>query len=380
VKKSEAERLSGAGVEERDPETDLAGALHEVSNALTVVLGWLDAAHARLPSGSDREAIEQALEVARTHARIGYRVARHAIGAKIDALDLGELSAYALARCAVLGVTPSAQRRNVRVELAATAHSRALVRDVGSGLQILTNVLLNAVEFSPAGTAVTLGLREENGRVVFSVSDSGPGIAPDRVANILSTDKAIAPESTRSGGAGLGLRHSAALARARGAELRLVRSNPGACFELEWPVSDVRFAGRSESRSRTSLEGARVLVVEDDAAVCSLIELALGARGAEVLTAPSLTALMRSNSLAQRWSAALVDLSPIAEDVQGSLATLRQAVPGLSVILISGAATGVPEEANGQVAAWVRKPFEMSEVVDVLAAVLGRARGLELAK
>ena len=40
----------------RSGEQDLAGALHEVSNALTVVLGWLDVAHAELAPGVAREA------------------------------------------------------------------------------------------------------------------------------------------------------------------------------------------------------------------------------------------------------------------------------------------------------------------------------------
>src|SRR6186713_767717 len=50
-----------------DQEADLAGALHEVSNALTVVLGWLDVAYSRLEAGPARDAID----VARTHARLG---------------------------------------------------------------------------------------------------------------------------------------------------------------------------------------------------------------------------------------------------------------------------------------------------------------------
>src|SRR6187455_1608999 len=61
-----------------DQEADLAGALHEVSNALTVVLGWLDVAHSRLPPGAARDAIDVAL----THARLGHGISRGAIGAE----------------------------------------------------------------------------------------------------------------------------------------------------------------------------------------------------------------------------------------------------------------------------------------------------------
>ena len=57
---------------------DLAGALHEVSNALTVVLGWLDVAYSRLEAGPARDAVD----VARTHARLGHGISRSAIGAE----------------------------------------------------------------------------------------------------------------------------------------------------------------------------------------------------------------------------------------------------------------------------------------------------------
>jgi hypothetical protein len=45
------------------------------------------------------------------------------------------------------------------------------------------------------------------------------------------------------------------------------------------------------------------------------------------------------------------------------------------VILISGVASGVPEDLANEVSAWVRKPFEMGEVLAVLASILeARAR------
>jgi hypothetical protein len=55
-----------------DRAQDLAGALHEVSKALTVVLGWRDVARSKITNGPEREA----LEGARTHARLGYGIAR----------------------------------------------------------------------------------------------------------------------------------------------------------------------------------------------------------------------------------------------------------------------------------------------------------------
>src|SRR3569832_1990582 len=68
------------------PERDLAGALHEVSNALTVVLGWLDnALDACAPeSGSNMDVTaRQAIEIASSHASLVHAIARRAVGAPV---------------------------------------------------------------------------------------------------------------------------------------------------------------------------------------------------------------------------------------------------------------------------------------------------------
>src|SRR6185369_1586659 len=94
-------------------DTDLAGALHEVSNALTVVLGWLDVARQRLPAGAARDAVE----VARTHAHLGHRVARSAIGAEPPARGSSRRPARSVAKAAVMAVTPQAEAQGVSVAL-----------------------------------------------------------------------------------------------------------------------------------------------------------------------------------------------------------------------------------------------------------------------
>jgi two-component system cell cycle sensor histidine kinase/response regulator CckA len=122
--------------------------------------------------------------------------------------------------------------------------------------------------------------------------------------------------------------------------------------------------------------GARVLVVEDDAAVRSLVELALEARGAEATVVASREEFDAVLTRGGELDAALVDLSPLAADAPGAFASLRNRHPGIPVILISGVASGVPDDLANEVSAWVRKPFEMGEVLAVLASILeARARG-----
>lgn len=343
----------------------MAGALHEVSNALTVVLGWLDVAYSRLEAGAAREAVE----VARTHARLGHGISRSAIGAEAPDSS-AQASGRSAAESALMGVRPQAEHGGVRLDLQLLDSGSALLGGVGALLQVLTNLLLNAIDFSPRGSTVSVGVREEGSFVVFSVSDEGPGIDPERVATLLT-----APASTRRGGAGVGLRHSAALARGKGGSLAVARTSPGACFDLRWPIAELRTGTVPKRVKRPTVSGARVLVVEDDAAVRSLVELALEARGAEPRVVASRTEFDRALAEAGELDAALVDLSPLAEDAAGAFESLRERHPGIPVILISGVASGVPEELASEVNAWVRKPFEMGEVLAVLASILeARAR------
>ena len=340
-----------------------AAALHEVSNALTVVLGWLDIAHGRADDGPARDA----LEVAQSYARLGHGLARRAIGGG-DASSEVEKSAAALARAAVLGVTPAAEQKGVGLHFETTTGLDDWVGDGDAVAQILLNLLLNAVAFSPAGGVVTLalGAGDSDGILVFRVSDEGPGIEPERVPSLFR-----APDSTRPGGVGLGLPRSSGVARERGGELRLARPGPGACFELVWPRSGTKSGARHPTQP-ARLEGARVLVLEDDPAVLGLIELALETRGASVVSLSSVDDLA-SFDARTGISAALFDLSPIAADPRAALDALRERAGAVPVVVISGSPTGVPDALADEIQAWVRKPFEMGEVVEVLRGLLVKA-------
>jgi CheY-like chemotaxis protein len=346
---------------------ELAGALHEVSNALTVVLGWLDVARQQMPAGSARDAVE----VARTHAHLGHRMARSAIGAEPPARGSSRRPARSVARAAVLAVSPQAEARGVTLSLEENADGHGLVRDVGAVLQILTNLLFNAIAFTPSGKTVHLGLRDDGPLTIFSVQDEGPGIEASRAQNLFSSSA-----STREGGAGLGLRHSAELARTHGGTLELASRGPGAVFELSWPVGEaLSQAGRHLPPRQPSVAGARVLVVEDDAAVRSLVEFALEARGAQAIVVASGEEFDSIVAAGAPFDAALVDLSPLEGRATEALATLRASSPSVVTILISGVAGGVPPGAEALVSAWVRKPFEMSEVLSVMGTLLLSPRG-----
>ena len=71
--------------------------------------------------------------------------------------------------------------------------------------QLLLNLVVNALKYTPAGGEVTLGMRRSDGWVQVSVSDTGVGIAPEDLPHIFDRFYRADPSRARSGGSGLGL-------------------------------------------------------------------------------------------------------------------------------------------------------------------------------
>lgn len=192
-----------------DPHKDLAGVLHDVSNALTVLLGWVG--EARSPAATP-EAVTYALGIIEQRARIARDLARHAIGAPRTE-EQRELGAIASEVAETLKV--EAQRAGVSL----VVRGRESTAKVGGALdvsQVLTNLVLNGLAYAPRGGSVELRVELEAKACVVHVTDDGPGVPPERHATIFEG------ESTRPGGTGVGLRHARALARAWGGDVALV--------------------------------------------------------------------------------------------------------------------------------------------------------------
>jgi CheY-like chemotaxis protein len=145
--------------------------------------------------------------------------------------------------------------------------------------QILTNLIGNAVKFTQEGgicLAVSVG-RAPGGVAApvfrFDVTDSGIGIAPDKLDRIFDCFTQADPSTNRLyGGTGLGLAISRSLAELMGGRLSAASvEGQGSVFSLELSLAPVNVAaGRNADRAEDSeppaqFPGFRVLVVEDDA-------------------------------------------------------------------------------------------------------------------
>lgn len=87
-------------------------------------------------------------------------------------------------------------------------------------VQIITNLLSNAIQHNQTGGSVNITTAKEDGRAVLCIENSGPGIAPEHLPHIFDRFyRTDASRSRKTGGVGLGLAICKAIAEAHGAEL-----------------------------------------------------------------------------------------------------------------------------------------------------------------
>ena len=105
--------------------------------------------------------------------------------------------------------------------------------------QVLTNLVSNAIKFSPAGSTVTVTVAARGGFVRFTVADQGPGLPEDAEQRLFSRFRQLDQSDARAvQGSGLGLAIAKAIVRQHGGDIGVAPSNVGATFFFELPVAD----------------------------------------------------------------------------------------------------------------------------------------------
>jgi signal transduction histidine kinase len=210
---------------------------HELRNALAAVYGWSEMMVRKKDPATVPRAAFEVLDSA-----------QQAVGLVNDLLDLSRLDEdrlkpvirgtepSAMARRAVLRVTPAAAARRVTVALDLAPSLPPCETDASRVEQILINLLGNAINHTPEGSTVRLQVSSQAAKVVYTVEDEGSGIEESEVERVF--DIYVTKPSGESRGVGLGLPLSRRLARLLGGELRATaRPNQGGCFILELPAA-----------------------------------------------------------------------------------------------------------------------------------------------
>lgn len=158
----------------------------------------------------------------------------HDDGGKAESAELGTVDLTALAAEAVMMLEPAAEERNVTLELEVNRSHLALGQEPAI-IQILVNLMGNAVRYSKRGGRATIRFASTAGTVSLCVCDEGRGIEPADQERIFERfERAHEGES----GTGLGLAISRRLARSMGGDIS-VESTPGegATFTLTLPAA-----------------------------------------------------------------------------------------------------------------------------------------------
>lgn len=237
-----AARAAALAASDRARRQLLADVSHELNTPITAMRGYLETLNMSGEMGLDDATRARYLaivteETARLERIIG------------DLLDLARVEGggghFTIASVSIAGLFDRVAKRHERAlaEAAVTLRTEVapdaqMIEADGDRLeQALQNLAANALRYAPPGTAIELRSRREGAAVLLSVTDAGPGIAPEHLEHLFDrffkVDQARAHEqSGGAGGSGLGLSIVKAIVERHGGTVT-VRSDPGrTTFEL----------------------------------------------------------------------------------------------------------------------------------------------------
>lgn len=233
--------LTSANRQRRQMTADIA---HDLRTPVTVLSGYLEALR------------DGVLEPSPERFAILYDEAQHLQGLiedlrTLSLADAGELALHpepiaprALLERIAATYSHQAEQQGVALVIAADADVPPLQVDVSRMVQVLSNLVSNALRYTPAGGVITLGAESEPQGVRLRVSDTGEGIPPEALSRIF--DRFYRTDAARQqsqGESGLGLAIARALVEAHGGTI-FATSEPGhgAIFTISMPASG-QFAG-----------------------------------------------------------------------------------------------------------------------------------------
>ncbi len=298
----DSERMARAAAERMSRMKDelIAVLSHELRTPLNAIMGW---AHVLQKRGGD-ETFQRGMAAIERNVRIQARLIS-------DILDMSRLNMGKL----LLAFEPVDPAAVVGEALSAMQASAAeaqveLVPDLPPGLrplradgprlqQIVWNLVSNAIKFSPPGREVRVMLREGDDGLHLSVIDHGQGIAPNFLPYLFDRfTQSDAGSNRKRGGLGLGLSIVKQLVEAHGGTIRAHSDGPdrGARFDLVLPYEGATahphepvtsFDELTGDEGEGSLQGLRMLVVDDDPDASAMLSIILTDRGAHVTSASS---------------------------------------------------------------------------------------------
>jgi CheY-like chemotaxis protein len=307
-------------------------------------------------------------------------------------LDVRPVDVRAVVVAAVDGIRPAADSRGLRLEVAVDPAAGFIWGDAARLQQVVSNLLANAVKFTPGSGRIDVRAERGAEDVRIRVSDTGQGISPALLPHVF--DRFRQGDSTASrqhGGLGLGLAIVRHLVELHGGSVvaESAGEGRGATFTAILPVGGPEHrpapealppaapgdGEREDGPSR--LADARVLLVDDEGDVRELVARFLTQAGARVETASSVAAAVAAFHR-RPADVVVADIGMPGEDGYALLRQLRALPPpGPAVPIVALTAFAGPDHRRRALQAGFRahlpKPIDPEQLIAAIAACLGRA-------
>jgi signal transduction histidine kinase/CheY-like chemotaxis protein len=282
---------------------------HELRTPLNAILGWV-----RLMRGGslDESKKAHAFEVIERNAEAQNQLVADLLD--ISRIMTGKLRISAsqvdlanVVDMVVEGIRPAADAKRLRMETRLDRANSVMRGDSDRLQQVVWNLLVNAVKFTPKDGMVGVKLERIDSDVELTVEDSGEGIEADFLPHVFESFRQFDGGASRvHGGLGIGLSIARHIVELHGGSIRANSQGRGfgATFVVRLPISPVvsttlgvsrvpatkQPAG--ESPVPANLHGIRVLVIDDEADARELVAYVLESCGMEVRTAGSVAAAL----------------------------------------------------------------------------------------
>jgi len=299
---SEREARSIAEESNRLKDEFLATLSHELRTPINAALMWLHLLRVRT---FEKAAVEQAVEAIESSVRAQARLID-------DLLDLTRIAAGKLSiqtglvdvstvvQSAMNGALPAANLKRIPVRLALHTQNTVISGDAARLQQVFSNLLTNAVKFTPEGGTIDVEVRGVDSMLEITLRDTGEGIEPKLLPHVFERFRQADTSTTRAHtGLGLGLAIVKYLVELHGGYARAESDGKGrgATFVVALPaLCRTTEVGKRRSgtnhKVETDLSGVHVLVVDDDASTQVALAHMLKAYNARADTASSVDEAM----------------------------------------------------------------------------------------
>lgn len=304
LKQAQEARLQ-AETADRLKDEFLATLSHELRTPLSAITGW---AHLLQAEGLDKATQRKAVDTISRNARLQSQLisdildVSRIITGKLR-LNRENVNLPEVIQATLDTLRPTADARDVRLEAELTHKDEVILADPARLQQVIWNLLSNAIKFAPQKGQVSIRLDVVGSHFEMSVQDDGPGIGPEFLPYIFDRFRQADSSSSRTHhGLGLGLAIVRHLVEMHGGsvEAKNREDRPGAIFKVLLPRHVAAVRGVTSTHpprvaldkgvwvdSAPSLQGIRVLVVDDDADGREMVAALLERCGAEARVAAS---------------------------------------------------------------------------------------------